>query len=119
MPKEPMLFYPYNYCLNCKTNSIELYSWHNYGQHYSKLLDQYRLTGKVPPGLNKYGIFTMRCSNCGKEYKIVWEDGFPRPMVDNFDMDNFMNSFKLNSILGKPQVITNIYNERLKDDNNG
>ena len=115
MTKEPMLFYPYNYCLNCKTSSIELYSWHNYGQHYSKLLNEYIMTGKPPASLNKYGIFTMRCSNCGKEYKIVWEDGFPKPMLDNFDTNLFMQSFKQNSILGRPKVITNGYNEKMKE----
>ena len=73
------------------------------------------MTGKPPASLNRYGIFTMRCSNCGKEYKIVWEDGFPKPMLDNFDTNLFMQSFKQNSILGRPKVITNGYNEKMKE----
>ena len=40
MAKEAMIFYPYNYCLNCKTNSIEIYSWHNYAQKYQKVLEK-------------------------------------------------------------------------------
>lgn len=114
MAKDPAIFYPYNYCHNCKTNSIEIYSWHNYPQKYQKLLDQYQLNGAIPPSLDKYGIFTMRCSRCGREYKMVWENGIPRPIHDNFDSDLFMETFKAQSILGRPDITTNVYEEKLK-----
>lgn len=116
MPKEPILFFPYNYCMNCKMNSIEVYSWHNYAQRYEKILNQYKLSGKAPSDLlDKYGIYTMRCKNCGKEYKMVWENGIPRPIIDNFDTNLFMERFKEDSINGKPNIIDNIYEMRLSE----
>lgn len=115
MPIEPMIFYPYNYCTNCKTNSIEIYSWHNYAQRYSKLLDQYRLTGLLPDSLDKYGIYTMRCSKCGKEYKINWENGIPKPIINGFDTTLFLNRFKTDSINGRPKIIDNVYEEKLNE----
>lgn len=115
MSKQPMIFYPYNYCLNCKTNSIEIYSWHNYGQHYSKLLDEYKLTGQLPISMNKYGIYTMRCSKCGKEYKIVWDDGLLKPDIDQFNNTLFMNKFREDSLAGMPHIIDNIYEKRMSE----
>lgn len=117
MPKEPMIFYPYNYCLNCKTNSIELYSWHNYAQKYQNLLDYSKLHGSLPAIMDKYGVYTMRCSRCGKEYKIVWdEDGIPRPIINEFDYILFMSKFKYDGTRGKPKIIDNIYLEELEDE---
>lgn len=115
MPKEPILFFPYNYCMNCKTNSIEIYSWHNYSQKYEKILEQHKLSGTVPESMNKYGIYTMRCNRCGKEYKMVWENGIPRPIMNNFDIDLFMNRFKEDSIHGRPHIIDNIYEKRMSE----
>lgn len=116
MPKDPMLFYPYNYCLNCKTNSIELYNWHNYAQKYQKLLDQYHLNGTIPDTFDKYGVYTMRCSKCGKEYKIRWtEDGVPIPVVGDDYQLIFSEKFREDSIAGRPNIIQNIYEEKMKD----
>ena len=112
--KNAMLFFPYNYCDNCKTNSIEIFSWHNYGQKYAKLLDEATLTGKFPE-LNHYAVYTMRCTRCGREYKIVWEDGVPKPIYDNFDIDIFMERFKDNSIHGRPKICMNIYKKKLDE----
>ena len=118
MSKEPMIFYPYNYCLKCKTNSIEIYSWHNYPQKYQKVLDFYKLNNRLPDIMDKYGIYIMRCSRCGKEYKILWDNGVLRPIINNFDYNIFMNKFKADGTAGKPKVIDNIYLERLDDDEN-
>ena len=115
MPKDPMIFYPLNYCLNCKTNSIEIYSWHNYAQKYEKVLSHFQLNGCLPEILDKYGIYTMRCSRCGKEYRIVWEDGLPRPIIDDFHFNLFMNKFMDDGTKGKPKIIDNIYIEELGD----
>lgn len=115
MAKDAVIFYPYNYCHYCKTNSIEVYSWHNYAQNYQKMLDQHALDGSTMPVLDKYAIFTMRCSKCGKEYKMVWEDGIPRPIYDNFDLDVFMDNFKAQSIMGRPKVRDNSYKEKLEE----
>lgn len=110
-----MLFYPLNFCLNCKTNSIDIYSWHNYAQKYEKVLDQFKLTGQLPCSMDKYGIYTMRCSRCGKEYKISWEDGLPKPIVNDFDKNLFMNKFKNDFMIGRPNIIDNIYKKRMCD----
>ena len=116
MPKEPMIFYPYNYCLNCKTNSIEIYSWHNYAQKYQKVLDYFRLNDQLPDIMDKYGIYTMRCSRCGREYKILWdENGMLRPIINNFDYNLFMDKFKDDGSNGRPKIIDNIYLEELDD----
>lgn len=112
---QPILFYPYNFCLNCKSTSIEIYSWHNYPQKYSKVLDQYDLNHTLPDYMDKYGIYTMRCSRCGKEYKIVWEDGIPRPILNNFYTELFMSKFKEDSINGRPDIIENIYEKRMNE----
>ena len=116
MPIEPMIFLPYNYCPNCKTNSIEIYSWHNYAQKYQKVLDFAKINHRLPDVLDKYGIYTMRCSRCGKEYKIDWSDGIPRPIINNFDTVLFMNRFMADGLAGKPKVTDNIYLERMKKD---
>lgn len=113
-----MLFYPYNYCHNCKTNSIEIYTWHNYGQKYAKVLDHYRLMDRPPESLDKYAIYIMRCSKCGREYKMVWENNIPRPIINNFDRTIFMNRFKEDSLKGRPKIINNIYEERMKQNEN-
>ena len=115
MPVQPMIFFPYNYCLNCKTNSIEIYSWHNYAQKYQKILDFNKMNGTLPEVLDKYGIYTMRCSRCGKEYKINWQDGVPRPVINNFDINIFMTRFMTDGLAGKPNVADNIYEERMKE----
>jgi len=113
---DPVIVYPWNYCHNCKTQSIELYSWHNYPQKYQKIIDLYNLSHTVSDNLNKYSIYTMRCSRCGREYKIYWdENGFPKPIYGNFITDFFYNKFKSESIHGRPKIIDNIYEERLKE----
>ena len=55
------------------------------------------------------------CKNCGKEYKMVWENGIPKPIIDNFDVNLFMMKFKEDSINGKPNIINNIYEMRLSE----
>ena len=115
MAKEAMIFYPYNYCLNCKTNSIEIYSWHNYAQKYQKVLDFTRMHHRAPDVMDKYGVYTMRCSRCGKEYKMIWENGIPRPIINSFDTKLFMDKFRNDGMAGKPNVIDNIYLERMKE----
>lgn len=100
---QPMLFFPYNYCPNCKRNTIELYSWHNYPQHYQRIIDNFEMTGEVPE-LNKYGIFTMRCSSCAREYNIIWRDKLPTPELGTFYSNTFMSKFKDDSIDGQPTL---------------
>lgn len=114
-PIYPMLFLPYNYCPRCKMNTIELYSWHNYPQHYAKALEYHELNGSLPQSFDKYGIFTMRCSKCGKEYKIVWKNGVPRPIVDNYDINEFMMKFKSDYTIGKPNIIDNVYEMKMEE----
>lgn len=115
MPIQPMIFFPYNYCTNCKTNSIEIYSWHNYAQHYDKIINQYTLNKSIPSNLDKYGIYTMRCSNCGREYKMKWENGIPVPIRGNFDEQLFMDRFRYDFLTGKPNIIDNIYEVQLEN----
>ena len=45
---------------------------------------------------------------------MVWENGIPRPIHDNFDSNLFMETFKAQSILGRPDITTNAYEEKLK-----
>ena len=115
MAETPMIFYPYNYCLNCKTNNIELYSWHNYGQGFAKMVNAYIFNGTLP-NIDKYGIYTMRCKNCGKEYKIIWEENkMPRPVTTNLTPSMFMNKYKQESLKGRPKIIDNVYLKQLPD----
>lgn len=114
--KYPMLFFPHNYCTNCKTNSIELFSWHNYAQRYQKLLNDFEATGIIPESFDKYAIYTMRCTRCGKEYKIRWrEDGLPVPIRGDTYPTVFRNTYISESIKGRPHVLGNVYTEGLKE----
>lgn len=114
--KYPMLFYPHNFCNNCKTNSIEIFSWHNYSQKYQKLLDYFEINQAIPDSFDKYAIYTMRCTRCGKEYKIRWtEDGLPVPIYGNTYNNIFANTFIGESIKGRPNVIGNAYAEGIKE----
>lgn len=114
--KHPMLFYPQNYCSNCKTNSIDIFSWHNYSQKYQKLLDDYEMHHIIPESLDKYAIYTMRCTRCGKEYKIRWtEDGLPVPIHGDTYMNVFTNTFISESIKGRPNIVGNVYTEGIKE----
>lgn len=109
--KEPFIFFPYNYCFNCKTNSIELYSWMNYGLGYANMLKELSL-GKIPEKLNKYACYTMRCKHCGRVYPIYWtSDGFPRPVLNNFHVDQFITKFKLDFLETRPERISSSYKE--------
>ena len=106
---EPLLFYNYNYCFNCKTNSIELYSYQNYPQHYAKILEMLK-AGVKALTLDKYATYTMRCSRCGKEYKIYWdENGIPRPIDTGFQIEVFMRQFKEDSRKGRPNILGSSY----------
>lgn len=109
----PIIQYPWNFCHKCNMQTIEIYSWHNYPQKYEKVLNLNILLESSPNALDRYGIYIMRCSNCGKQYKIYWENGIPYPNGEIYE-DIFIKKFKEDSINGRPKIIDNIYNERMK-----
>ena len=111
----PVIVFPWNYCHKCKTNSLELYSWHEYAQKYQKFIDLY-MANHNTEYLDRYAIFILRCSRCGEGYSIFWDNGFPKPIYTNQYMEIFMNSFKEKSLKGKVNIISNIYEEKLKGD---
>lgn len=115
MTTTPMIFYPYNFCPNCKTNSLDIYSYHNYAQGYEKIVNRFILDDSRPV-LDKYTIYTMRCKNCSKTFPIIWDDNnMPRPVVTNLTPSIFMTRFKQESLKGRPVMIDNVYLEKIPD----
>lgn len=112
MSTEPMIFYPLNFCPKCKSTAIELYTWHNYAQNYGKMLTGFK-HGEIASVLNKYAIYTMKCSKCGHKFDIHWKQGIPTPMRSSFYMDLFMSIFKENSLNGRPKISGNSYKLKL------
>lgn len=112
---EPMIFYPRNFCTKCKSTALELYSWNNFNQKFSKMIKDQRV-GKPIYDL-KYTIYTMRCSNCGEKYNMIWTQGdpLPKPMRGNLYKALFMSEFKENSIKGKAKLIDSSYSIKLEE----
>lgn len=45
----------------------------------------------IPINLEGKQITKFKCKQCGKEYNIMWSNGFPYPLVQELLLTNFLN----------------------------
>lgn len=83
----PIQILRYDNCPICKRNSIEVFNTNNIPMNYSKAVLEYMSTGNNTQ-YNRTAVYKMKCRGCGKEFSIVWIDGFPRPIIEEED-DNW------------------------------
>lgn len=79
-------------CPFCKAQRIELFSFNNYPQDYSKAVNAHLSGFEV--SYNKWEIRFMKCRSCNKEFTIDWSGGFPRPLRDLSKSERFFDEFK-------------------------
>lgn len=82
-------FRNHNYCSYCNKESIELYDIFNKPMNYSKLLSN----DNIDNILDIKQLLKFRCTNCNKEYNIIWKDHFPYPLKHNKEINYFLNRF--------------------------
>lgn len=78
---QPAYFIRDDYCDNCNhERSIEIYNFFGKALGFPNLVDERLKIGALSKVFDKEQIYIMKCSNCGKRFKIDWTDGYPRPM---------------------------------------
>lgn len=88
---DPIVFSRFDICPFCKAQKVELLSFNNIKQSYSKAVDLYFQGYNI--GFDKYEIHSMKCLSCGHEFIIDWSIGFPKPLISNMFTDIFLSEF--------------------------
>lgn len=89
---EPLIAIRPDICPYCKAQRIEIFSFNNYPQDYSKAVNAYFSGFDV--SYNKWEIRSMKCRSCNKEFIIDWSTGFPKPLRDIDKKNMFFEEFK-------------------------
>lgn len=96
-PYYPILVYHMDMCPRCKNRSLDIYDQWNNAMGYARLLKDHEHGLKISEGvLNKRPFYTFRCKRCGVCFLIRWENGFPYPDTNPFNMDLFLAKFRSN-----------------------
>lgn len=86
----PIKYYKPYFCFNCKKNSIELYNFNSKVLNYKWVLSDSFNVQKL-----KSPIGFFKCTNCGKVYRIKYNNkGQPIPIEsDDYDLKSFEEDF--------------------------
>lgn len=96
-----------DFCKACNTRSIELFDYWNNPMRYHDIAKDYM---EFKPNrfamFNKKTVYKLRCRNCGKNYPIRWDRGYPVPDLYKENKDNrfFMTRYREVSIEDHPKL---------------
>ena len=92
----PIIFYGPDWCKACNTRSIELFDyWNNPMRYHDMVKDYMAFKPNRFAILNKKTVYRLRCRNCGKDYTIRWDRGYPVPdlFIEDIDNKSFMQQY--------------------------
>ena len=82
---DPLLYYRYDYCFKCNSQSIECFDFFNNPLGYSKMVNNKLYNRNWKDILKNKTIFNMECKSCGQKYDIMFtDDHFPKPVNKDF-----------------------------------
>lgn len=81
---KPIVIKPPTFCKECNSNSIDIFSCYNSPSGYYDIIKYSTNKAQVLSELNsRKHLSYMKCTKCGKTYRIDWENGLPRPLYDD------------------------------------
>jgi len=80
---KPIIRKPPTFCRECNSNTIDIFNQYDSAIGYYDILRFNTNKADVMNMLNKNKhLIYMKCTRCGKTYRIDWEQDIPRPLYD-------------------------------------
>ena len=80
---KPIIIKPPTFCRDCNSNSIDIFNQYNSPIGYYDILKYSGNKSQILSELDrKKHLAYMKCTRCGKVFRIDWENGLPRPLYD-------------------------------------
>ena len=80
---KPIIRKPPTFCRDCNANTIDIFNQYDSPIGYFNIIRSNGNKSAVMAELNtKKHLVYMKCTRCGKTYRIDWENEMPRPLYD-------------------------------------
>lgn len=80
---KPIIRKPPTFCRECNANTIDIFNQYDSPIGYFNIIRSNNNKADIMNDLNaiKHLVY-MKCTRCGKTYRIDWEQDIPRPLYD-------------------------------------